>query len=76
MILGLEQMYDPVGQLTQRHYANGAVTSQTFDGARNLTGILNLGAGGSTVSSLSYGYNQANQRTHQIEDDGTVTSWT
>jgi YD repeat-containing protein len=28
------------------------------------------------VSELSYAYNQANQRTVQTENDGTVTTWT
>ena len=68
-------VYDPLARAIQRQYANGAVTTQSFDAAGNLSQITNNGPSG-LISQLTYSYNKANQRILQYENDGTTTTWT
>ena len=67
--------YDPVGRIVERAFSSGASTTQTYGGAGNLSGITNNGAS-VLVLRLAYTYDKANHRLTQIEDDGTVTTWT
>ena len=53
-------VYDPLTRAIQRQYANGAVTTQSFDAAGNLSQITNNGPSG-LISQLTYSYNKANQ---------------
>ncbi len=67
--------YDPLARVIQRQHSNGVLTTQTWDPAGNVSGITNNGPS-SLISSLTYAYNPADQRTRQAENDGTVTTWT
>ena len=48
----------------------------TYDPAGNLEQITNRGAGGELVSQLTYTFDKSNHKRTQVENDGTVTTWT
>ena len=66
--------YDNDNRTIERQFANGAITTQAYDPASNLTGITNNGPS-ATILQSTYTYNKANQRTSCQESDGTVTAW-
>ncbi len=68
--------FDPLNRPGLRQLGNGASTSQAWDPAGRLTGIINFGAGTAIVNRFTYTYDNAGNKLGVTEVDGTITSWT
>jgi RHS repeat-associated protein len=68
--------YDSASRVTAYHLANGTRASYAYDSASRVLRLANLGPGGVTLSSSTYRYDAANNRTQVIGSDSSVTSWT
>jgi YD repeat-containing protein len=67
--------YDALARVIRRDYANGALTTQTYDRAGNISEINNSTVT-ALVSRMTYTYDKADKRIAQWEYDGTTTTWT
>jgi RHS repeat-associated protein len=66
--------YDSASRLTgvTRSYSSNVTSTYSYDNANNLTGITHK-AGATTLMTLSYGYDQADQLTSYAGPDGSIT---
>jgi RHS repeat-associated protein len=67
--------YDAVGNLATVDYPNGIKTTQSYDALNRLMQVANTGTGG-LLSSYTYAYGRAGNRTHVMETGPATTGRT
>jgi|GEM_PF-1189054 len=65
--------YNLAGQPVLRILANGVRTEYSYDGASRVTTIVNRKSAGDVISSWTYGYDAAGNRTKKIGPEGEET---
>jgi len=70
-------VYDNASRRTVKYPANGTRASFSYDNANELTRIANIGSGPTTISSYTYRYDAAGNRTAFVEADASrvTRSW-
>jgi RHS repeat-associated protein len=68
--------YDAASRTTVRSLANGARVSYTYDNADQLTFIGNHKSDGTLLSSFTYAYDPAGNRTSVVDGSANRTTWT
>jgi len=67
--------YDAVGNLATVDYPNGITTTHSYDALNRLMQVANTGTGG-LISSYTYAYGRAGNRTHVMETGPATTGRT
>jgi RHS repeat-associated protein len=68
--------YDSKGRLTRKDYHNGTYALYTYDRANRVLSLINKKYTGEVISSYTYEYDAAGNRTKMTEADGGVTTYT
>jgi len=67
--------YDGVGRQTRKDLASGTVAEHTYFDSGRLKVLLNTTSTGTIISSFTYTYDPAGNRTSVLESDGTGVAW-